>query len=457
MSVTAVIQITQFEIAGGSASIRDWADSVSMDGHIRDLLPSATGDLTYTHIPAVSNPVPGVSPAGYASVGDSRWSDSPARQPLLLYRHRFGWGRDKAELFSQPGISPLSEGDSGQQWGKLTSYSGPLLYERVFPLSAQGTIREFTVEDSGYVRDNESSLSSAFLRMYETGVVSGDTDLSQYPFLLLAVPEPFSEKNPVNTDVFIRLSNYTYPLASGTITLYLDDVLQTDLQIEEFFSGLGGFNVTWNNDFLFEYDAQVVVRWEFSDTDVPANRLVIRYPFGTVQDLAAPRVYDLVPADEATGVPISGPIYFTVEDFENDVDIDSLVLYVNNIMVVDGENGTIIATRLSNEKGYIVQYTPEEPWLYGDLIPVAIFVSDTSANENEVFFTYSFMTLESAAPRLINISPAPCTIGVPTGTDVSIDVVGGGHGIDVGSITMTVEEIERNTGVTVIPIVHRDD
>lgn len=457
MSVTAVIQITQFEINDSSVSVRSRADTASRSGYIRNSLPAATGDLTYTHIPAVSNPVPGVSPPGSASVSDSRWSDSPTRQPLLLYRHRFGWGRDKAELFPQPGIPSLSVGDTGARWGELTNYSGPLLYEREFPLSAEGSSREFTVEDSGYVRDSESSLSSAFLRLYETGEVSGDVNVLQYPFLLLAVPEPFSEKNSVDTDVFIRLSNYAFPLASGTITLYLDDAVQTGLQIEEFFSGLGGFNVTWNNDFLFEYDARVAVRWEFSDTDVPANRFVIRYPFDTVQDLASPRIYNLVPDDEAIGVPVGGPIYFTIEDFENDVDIDSLILYVNNIKIVGGENGTIITTRLGNEKGYIVQFTPGEPWLYGDLIPVAIFVSDTSKNANETFFTYSFTTLESTAPRLINVVPAPCTIGVPVGTDISVDVIGGGHGLDKDTIVLTVEEIEMGSVIQLIPVVHRDD
>jgi hypothetical protein len=385
------------------------------------------------------------------------WSDSPARQPNLLYRYRFGWGRDKAELFPQPGITALTAGAAGERWGALGQVSGVLIYERLFGTSNIGRIHEFTVEDKGRVRDTQTSASNRMEHMRQLGGASGDVTVEQFPFLLVAVPEPFSEKNPVNTDVFIRLANYAYPLASGTITLYLDDVLQDDLRVEEFFGGLGGFNTTWENDFLFEYDARVDVKWEFSDTDVPANRFVIRYPFYTVEDLAGPRITDLVPADEGTGVPITGPLQFDVEDFENDVDIDSLVLYVNNVRIIDGENGTIELTRFENERGYTVKFTPEEPWLYGDLIPVAIFISDTSANENETFFTYSFTTIESTAPRLINIDPAPCTVGVPTGTDIQADVIDGGHGLDTNSIIFTVEEIERGSVIQLIPIVHRDD
>jgi hypothetical protein len=274
---------------------------------------------------------------------------------------------------------------------------------------------------------------------------------------LFAEPEPFSEKNPVATDVFIRLSNYAFPISSGTITLYLDDMPQEGVHVEEFFGGLGGFNVTWYNSAHFEYDAQVDVRWEFRDTDVPANRFEIRYPFYTVQDLSGPRVTDLVPADRATSVPIAGPIQFTIEDYENDVDLSSLNLYVNNVLIVDGENGSIETTRLTSDQGYTVVFTPEEPWLYGDLIPVAIFISDTSVNQNETFFAYSFTTVESTAPRLINITPAPCTVGVPTGTDISVDVIDGGHGLDPDSIVFTVEEIERGSTIQLIPIVHRDD
>ena len=320
-----------------------------------------------------------------------------------------------------------------------------------------GRIHEFAVEDKGQVRDVDTSISNHMEHMRQFVGPESDANLTQFPFLLTASPEPFSEKNPVDTDVFIRLANYANPIASGTINPYLNDVVQGSLEVEEFFVGLGGFDVSWTNNVLFEYDARVDVKWVFSDTDVPANQFVIRYPFYTVEDLAGPRVTGLVPADELTGVPITGPIQFDLEDYENDVNIDSLVLYVNNIRIVDGDNGTITLTRFENKRGYTVKFTPSEPWLYGDLIPVALFVKDTSANENETFFTYSFTTIESTAPRLINLEPAPCTVSVPTGAEIMVDVIDGGHGIDKDSIVFAVEEIERGGSIVLIPIVHRDD
>jgi len=460
MVVSAVVKILQFDIDSGDGRVRDIASSASNLGRVRDITAGATGSsLSPRHLAPVSNPVPRSPAGGWPTESKEDWSDSPTNQPNLLYRHRFGWGRDKLEIFPQEDVggSPLSLGDEGARWGDLGNVHGVLIHEEVYPLSASGFIRQFTVEDGGSVRDQDSSMSRKLLHMRHIPGTSGDVTLEIFPFLIIAVPEPYSTKNPITSNVFIRLANFTLPTASGTIDLYLDDVIQQDLQIAEFFGGLGGFDITWLNVSIFNYDAQVDVRWEYFDTDVPPNKFVIEYPFFTVLDLASPRVSNLVPPDQAIDVPVGGPIQFNLEDFENDVDISSLVLYVNNILVVNGENGTLQTTRLSNEKGYVVSFTPDEPWLYGDLIPVAFFVKDTSPSKNETFFTYSFTTVESLAPRLINETPEPCLVDIPVGTHVSVDVIDGGHGLNKNSIVFTVEEIERGGEILIIPIVHRDN
>lgn len=457
--VDAVIKILQFDLDGGDFSIQDIVAGATNDGVITDIAAGVSSDHGQHHLPAIQNPVPGNTPPGWNTEDKEDWSDSPTRQPNLLYRFRYGWGRDKLELFQQVRLgifSVLAPGADGVRWGNMDDASGLLIYDELFGLSTDGTISDYTVEDSATISDKDFNISgSATIR--DIGGVSGEVTLEQFPFLLVAEPEPFSLKNPVDTDVFIRLANFTNPLASGTITLYLDDVAQSQLEISEFFSGLGGFNVTWNNAFSFDYDVQVDVRWEFDDTDVPANHLVVAYPFFTVSDLSGPRITNVIPTDQSTSVSVSSFIQFDVEDFETDVDITSLVLYVNNVLAVDGDNGTLVTTRLNNQKGYTVKFTPEAPWLYGDLIPVALFIKDASLNKNETFFTYSFTTEESIAPRLINIVPAKCTVQVPVGADISVDVIDGGHGLNKDTIVFTVDKIERGETILLIPIVHRDD
>lgn len=458
--VTAIVRISQFDIEGGGGSLRQTPAALSNKGNVRNLQAGISSDFTQIHLPAISNPFPRpTAPGGWPTENEQDWSDSPTAQPLLLYRHRFGWGRDRKEIFPQPNrnLDAITLGNDGQRWGHLDGDSGLLMYEDIYARSDSGRIQEFAVKGVGRVLQTVLSFSNSLRSIRQLGEIEGETDLKQFPFLLLAVPEPFSEKNPVDSDVFIRLSNFATPLASGTITLYLDDVLQSELTIEEFFGGLGGFDVTWSNSFQFDYDAQVDVRWDFRDSDVPSNRFIIEYPFYTVKDLAGPRISNLVPGDETSNFPINGTIQFDVEDFENDVNIDSLVLYVNGVRVVDGVTGTLDLVRFDNEKGYTVKYTPDEPFLYGDLIPVAIFISDTSINNNETFFTYSFTTSESIAPRLINIRPLPCATDVPVGTDISVDIIDGGHGFEVDSIVFTVNEVERTGSLLIIPVVHRDD
>ncbi len=457
MTVSAVIDIEQIDGGDSEGCVLDSVLSTSSLGSVLDSLMSVDSELVFTHLPHVSNPVCRPAAIGWSTGDEDDWSDSPTRQPLLLYRHRFSYGRDRLELFDM-GYSGavLSVGAGGQGWGNLDDNSGQLIYERAYPISATGSIRQFNTSSVGDVQEKDMTVTST-KDVTHLPTLTDDVDLNLFPFLITALPVPFSSRNPVDTDVFIRLANFSFPIASGTITLYIDDVLRTPVQVSEFFSGLGGYDVTWTNNQEFEYDATVLVRWEFDDTDSPSNRTIIRYPFYTVPDLAPPRVLNLIPSDGAGNVSISGPIRFELTDFESLVDISTLVLYVNNVKVIHGVNGTLTTAEIPDDGGYTVEFTPLESWLYGDLIPVSIFVRDNSANANELFFSYSFTTEESLAPRLMNLNPQSCTVEVPTRTTIQADVVDGGHGLDTESIVFTVEEIERGSTITLIPIVHRDE
>ena len=455
--VEAVINITQYETDDQEGNVRQFLISPASQGNARQLTAGASSSSNATHLPPVTQPMVRQGLSEWETEDEEDWSDSPTNQPNLLYRNRFSWGRDERELFSYRGLTPLDPLAEGARLGSMDNSSGLLTYFRDFPISSSVSLKLFKVSNLGRVKLLDFNVQNEFEHLYELGKITGEADLEQFPFLLVAAPEPFSIKNPIDSDVFIRLSNYTFPIASGTISLFLDDVQQFNLTLEEFFTGLGGFDVTWNNTFNFDYDAQVDVRWEFRDTDIPANRVVIAYPFYTVPDSAGPRVRNLIPADQATGFAVNGSIQFDLEDFESDVNIDSLVVYVNNVQMLSGDNATIQTFRLENQKGYTVRITPNEPWLYGDLIPVAIFVEDVAVSRNRTFFTYSFTTEESLAPRMINVRPLVCSIDIPVGTDVSVDVIDGGHGLDKDSLVFSIDEVERTGVIQLIPVIHRDD
>jgi hypothetical protein len=458
MTVSAVIRIEQYGGPSSTGGVLNSVRSLSSKGDVQNSTHALEGEIIFNHLPHVSSPTSRPTVEGWETESKNHWSDSPTRQPNLPYHLRFGFGRDRREKYEVGYGSLVTPPADGSRWGNLDDNSTVLMYERDFPHSSEGSVRQYKVSSEGDILEKDVTLSSTKNVSHIPGV-SGDVDVELFPFLITALPEPYSYRNPIDTDVFVRLANFTFPIASGTINLFLDDVQRTPLQVSSFTGGLGGFDVTWQNDQLFNYDSRVEVRWEFFDTDAPANKTIIRYPFYTVPDLAPPRVENMIPENGASNIPVLGPIQFDLIDYEASVDISTLRLYVNNVLITDGVNGDIDLTETNNSGrlSYTVRYTPVEEWLKGDLIPVSLFVKDTSANKNELFFSYSFTTTEAQAPRLINLDPESCAVEVPTGTNVQADVIDGGSGLDTDSIVITVDDVERGNDVTRIPIVHRDE
>jgi len=165
-------------------------------------------------------------------------------------------------------------------------------------------------------------------------------------------------------------------------------------------------------------------------------------------------VFDLTPGDLANYVPANNNLRFSVQDIESGVDIDSLILYVNNIKA---PKDSLSVTEINNGGGYAIVYTPVQDWLYGDLIPVSIFIKDKSKDANETYLSYSFTTIESASPRLINLRPLVCSVAVPTQSNISLDIVDGGHGLNKDSIVLTVDNVNQGGQILLIPIIHRDE
>lgn len=456
MPVTAVISITQFETKDSLGSAQDSIISPVSETIVREETFSQSSSSVQTHPPAVSQPaassITGGQPTPVPEL--EHWSDSHLNDSTKLNRHRFGSGRWNVESFDQPGL-PAQAGNAAL-WGKLDDNSGILTYQRNYEAEVETNVLETKHHSEGSVQDRITYSYGEF-SVKELGEISADVTLQIFPFLLDMLPLPNSDKNSITTDIFIRLGNFSNVFDPDTIVLYVDGAVQPTLVIEEFFGGLGGFDVTWENSFSFDYDAQVDVRWEMSDLTVPTNDYVIQYPFYTVTDASGPRVLNRVPSDESSNIPIANTVYFELEDYENDVDIDSLILYVNNVKVESGVTGDLIYERFQNEKGYTVTYTHYEPWLHGDLIPVAIFIQDTAKFVNTTFHTYNFTTVQSTPPELINLKPLSCSLAIPTGTHISVDVIDGGHGLDKSTIVFTVEDIERSGQIALIPIIHRDE
>lgn len=433
MSNFSEIAIRQYTVPDGSSSVGEKVFLWESDNYCRDT--KAGTESTYNILSYFAFQHPRPMHQTIQTLVPSNWSDSPANSPTLPDSQRYSYGRFGEAL----------------RYGSLDRYSGAIISQRFFGMSSENRVYEFISVSDGLVRDDVLSTNGESV-VYDSELVSNFVILSIYNILLNASPAPFSYKNPVDSDVYIRLGNYVYTLNPSTITLSLNGVNKTPLSIVPYVGGLGGYDVTWTNDDNFGYGEQVNVRWVVYDTYSPPNRIEINYWFTTVPDYIGPRFYSFSPSDGDIDVEVDTCIEFTIRDSESGINIDSLEFYVNNVLVGSGD---MVVTELDTEDGYSVSFCPAEKFLYGDTIPVSIYIEDSSDEHNYSFYVYSFTTKSSDPPRVLGHSPRACIGYVPVDYDVEIDLVDGGGGLEKDSIILIIDN--KPVVFRKEPIVYRED
>ena len=415
---------------GGYVADRDF--NWSSEGDCRDSLLGVSTEIGVQFYYAYQHPRPMFVSLPYSVSED--WSDSPSNAPFLSDLERYSYGR----------FGP-------NRYGKLDNYRGASVRQNYFGMASESLITELITSKDTVIYDIDTGLTNETL-VYETEVPFNYTTLNQRNLLLNASPAPFSYKNPVDTDVYIRMGNYVYTLSSGTITLSLDGESKTGLEITPYFGGLGGYDVTWSNDQEFGYNSRVAVHWTVYDSYVPPNKIDFDYWFMTVQDYLGPRFFSFSPQDGDIGVGVDTCISFVVRDYELGINISSLELYVNNVFI---PISSMSISETSSGDGYSISFCPPEEFLYGDTIPVSIYVEDNSEEKNYSFYVYSFTTEESLAPNVISQDPRSCIGYVPVDYDVEVDVVDGGGGIDGESIVLIIDS--KPAVFRKEPIIYRED
>lgn len=375
---------------------------------------SKVSTLNQTHYQIIQNPTS--IRDGLETDDGENWSDSPTNQPSLDDSLRYSYGR------------------FGTRYGSLDGYSGAIIRTRNFLVSNDGATRAkfFSGEKKiNHLRHDSTGWST----IKKLSLPTNEVTINTYNIFTYASPPMFSYKNPVSTDVSIRLANFINNIDSTSIALTLNGESKT-VSTTPFVGGLGGVDATWTNDTYFNYNEQVDVVWTFTDDAIPVNLFTISYWFRTVKDHIGPRISSISPADDATNTSVGTCIQFDVRDFEIGVSLDSFELYVNNVRVI---NSDITFSELSTGDGYSVSFCPAENFLYGDEIPVSVYVEDSSDDSNYLFHVYSFTTESSLAPTFIDSSPVACRKYKPINVDVEVDVVDGGHGLDEDSIILHVD------------------
>ena len=432
MSVSAVVQVVQFLPDSSSLGVHDNTPDSECSVFVKDYLGDNESDYRLYCLCAVQNPSPSMGRVGYITSEADTWSDSPLNSPSLNDKYRYGYGR------------------FGTRYRHLDNSSGVIIRDRDFSKSGQVAATDIIFTGDGYVRDISLETEGELL-MQEHERKYGDVTINQYDFIVSASPVPFSYRNPIDSDVWIKLSNYVYPLSSGTVTLEINGENKTPLEIIPFYTGLGGFTATWSNDENFSYDSQVDVVWRVYDEGTPPNEIVFSYWFRTVGDYTGPRVVSTEPVDDEIDVSVDTCVEFTVRDFETGVNINTLELYVNNVLV---ELDQLTYEEVSTGDGYVVSFCPGQNFMYGDTVAVSIYIEDNATEPNYLFHVYSFTTEQSVPPVVVSHEPVACRENKPIDVDVEINVVDGGHGLDDETIDMSVDEYTGNPRK--LPIIYRE-
>jgi hypothetical protein len=315
--------------------------------------------------------------------------------------------------------------------------------------------------DQDKEQSNDLQVSQTYVSRHVLTGHYDSADIDQFQFIEDAIPAFWSEKNPVSTNIWIRLRPFAYSLNQSTLIFrvreisYAGDTHWQDVTsscvVSTFDAGGGllGLDILYNPPSDFHHNGIVYVDIVVYDTAPTPNIIVTDYWFKIIPDYRAPYIENEDPSRGEENVVRNTNISFDVKDAGVGVDINTLEFYVNNrkkIPVISNISG-----------GYHVEYNPPDDFFYGQTVEITVKIKDASDYENALHDMWRFYIEESTGPwiDLDSFYPRNCTRGIPRKlSEVSFNVYGiNDTGVDRDSIVVHIGGKERD--VTIIPIVYR--
>lgn len=363
--------------------------------------------------------------------------------------------------FQNPGGDWDEQGDPTSEATLITqlkSFDSELIFDQL-DIEFNSTSIAKQVSDT----TNIGRLSQNYVsRHLPAGSNEDDVQIAQYRFISQAIPTPFSEKNNVNSTIWVRLLPYGFDLNKDTLSFkvrevshvgdtgYIEYVGTEYLTVTEFDAGGGllGLEILYEPASYFHNNAIVYVDIEIYDNAIPSNRIDFEYWFTVIADYRAPYITNEIPARNDINISTDSNISFDILDNEVGVDISTLDFYVNNRIK------NVEVTTISG--GYNVVYDPTEDFYYQQQVEVSVKVRDASENKNVLYDMWRFLCIESEGPwiDLESLNPGLCVKGIETRQlNLSFNVYDIGTGIDVNSIKLLVDNKYIETTKT--PIIQR--
>lgn len=290
-----------------------------------------------------------------------------------------------------------------------------------------------------------------------------DTELDQFIFVSDAVPAFWSEKNPKETNIWIRLRPFAFDLDPTTISYrvrtvsavgdsgYVDRTSEISYTSYDAGGGIQGVEITYDPIENFEHNTLVYIDIEISDTAAIPNRIGTWYWFMVIPDYKQPYLENHSPGIDDININVDTDIYFEVKDDGAGVNINSLDITVNS-RLVRPQYLNIVKV---NKAHYKVTYNPPDDFQYGRDVYVHVEVEDSSNYSNKLSTSYRFYTAESDDIFFTKFNPGICKHGIPRRTGVSFLALAAGSGVDRRTIKFEVDGKDFMDKATIIPVVYR--
>jgi hypothetical protein len=306
--------------------------------------------------------------------------------------------------------------------------------------------------------------------------------LDQFIFVEDAVPGFWSEKNPRETDIWIRMRPFAFSLNGDTLKFFVREVYTVDdvyydtgyydvierygwppnndrvtLQYFDAGGGVLGIEFTYDNPDIFHHNGIVYVHIEVYDTAAEPNFIYTDYWFKIIPDYNAPYLENEDPSREEDQVPLDTRLYFEIKDSGEGVDIDTLEVYLNSRIVYHAGFDANPDTIIEKVNGNHYKVTIDLPYdlQYGKEYSVGVTAKDISENKNILRDSYRFYTRQSEVPWFTAFDPKKCLRGMPRFKDVSFIVLAGGDGIDPQTIRIQVHDQDVTDKSKITPVIYR--
>ncbi len=336
---------------------------------------------------------------------------------------------DIFDLLSGVDIESLSIKINDQEINQSENLSVSALNNgyRIIYNPPQRLIGQVTVEVQ--VGDLENPSNTMPLETY-TFTTSPD---SQAPYISDLYPEIGAINIPVDANLSFKIYDDKTGVDRNSIQVSINgNDVSDNLNIATI---TAGYDVLYLIEYPYDFNQLVDVYITCSDLEEPANNYENSYSFRVTPDLEAPVLVNFNPLPDAQAVAVDNGIFFEIRDNGIGVDIESLEMKVNNI-VVEAETSLIAGTLF-----YEVFYDAED-FQYGQEVSVVVTVSDLATIPNTLTnFNYSFMVVDDDKnpPIFTGLTPAEDSTDNPVDTAISILIIDTESDVDENSIIFKID------------------